>query len=106
TSVNEIITEATNKFYEKYPNHHLITDYNDASNVFADLPLLSEAIYNLLTNAQEAIIASNRNDHSKVKIKIYTKREYGIIEVEDKEIGNKKEKKRKIKDQFYSNKNY
>lgn len=105
TSVNEIITEATNKFYEKYPNHHLITDYNDTANVFADLPLLSEAIYNLLTNAQEAIIASHRNDHSKVKIKIYTTREYVIIEVEDKGIGIKKEKMRKIMDPFYSTKN-
>jgi len=72
--------------------------------ILADKVQLCEALYNLLINAQEAVINSNR-ENGQVSLLCHLERLYTVIEVRDNGCGMNKSQIKKIFEPFYSNKN-
>ena len=72
--------------------------------VLADVQHLSEALYNLLTNAHEAFMASVKEEEHLMLI-IHSERLYIGFEVRDNGMGISKQDQRKIFDPFYTSKN-
>src|SRR5699024_8649399 len=104
-SLDEIISSAIHKFRSKYPNRNIQVEIDDTTKILADTPRLSEAIYNLLTNAQEALNEEETGDNWAIFIKSYKTRQYVVIEIQDKGVGIPKKNLKKIIEPFYSTKN-
>lgn len=69
--------------------------------VLADDSHLSEAIYNLIINAYDAVA----DDGGTVTVKCYSVRLYNVVEIVDNGVGMTKAEMKKILDPFYSDKN-
>ena len=73
--------------------------------ILADKVQLGEALYNLLVNAQEAVLSADRGEKGEVSLKIRNERLYTVIEVRDNGCGMAKHQIKKIFEPFYSSKN-
>lgn len=104
-SLEEVISISKEKFYKKYPEKKLQINISEHAEILADAPRLSEAVYNLLTNAQEAVNSRNMNAESGVFISSYPTRQYHVIEVRDTGTGIERKNLKKIMEPFYSTKN-
>ena len=69
-----------------------------------DANYLSEALYNLMTNAWEANVAAG-HEQSPVSVVCYNIRLYTVLEVRDDGTGIDESERRKIFEPFYSSKN-
>lgn len=103
--MKDIISSSIEKFHNKYPDKHVQIDLSDQGEILADAPRLSEAIYNLLTNAQEAVDNKGLDEVPCVFISSYKTRQYVVIEVRDIGTGIEKKNLKKIMEPFYSTKN-
>lgn len=104
-SMREVMSRAMKKFHSKHQHHPIQMHIDDSVEILADLPSLSEAIYNLLTNAQEAILDKGTDEDINIKIKSHQTRQYVVIEIQDEGIGIEKKDMKKITEPFYSTKN-
>jgi len=104
-SVDKIVEQAIYRFHQKFPEVKVWETAEISATVLADKAHLGEAIYNLLVNAQEAIIAADKEADGKVELIIHDERLYIVIEVRDNGIGIPKSSQKKIFDPFYTSKN-
>ena len=101
----EIVQYAIERFHGKYPGKHVEVELRTKATVLADKVHLCEAIYNLLVNAQEAVMDANRGDTGKVSLIIHNERLYTVFEVSDNGTGISDKVMKKMFDPFYSSKN-
>lgn len=101
----DTVIEMTLKlFHKKYPETPVEISGVTEESVLADVQHLSEALYNLLTNAHEAFMASVKEEEHLMLI-IHSERLYIGFEVRDNGMGISKQDQRKIFDPFYTSKN-
>lgn len=104
-TLDVIIQMSIDRFHQKYPDFQVKLSLNTAAYVLADKVHLSEAIYNLLINAQDAVIAAGRQAESVVELLTDEERLYTIIKINDNGIGISRSIRNKIFDPFYTSKN-
>jgi signal transduction histidine kinase len=103
--VEKIAEMAILRFHQKYPDFNVKLTLETHADVLADKVHLSEAVYNLLTNAQEAVLAAGRETDCEVELLILQERLYTVIIVRDKGTGISKDLQKKIFEPFYTSKN-
>ncbi len=108
--VAEIFQEALTRFEKKYPEFRVETDCGTVSLIFADKPHFSEALYNLLINAREALPEQKESDGEesltgRVWLECRNESRYTVIEVRDNGSGISREKLKKVFEPFYTSKN-
>lgn len=103
-SLKEIAEQSLELFKKKYPDANVFVNIENDTLILADKVQLCEALYNLLINAQEAVINSNR-ENGQVSLLCHLERLYTVIEVRDNGCGMNKSQIKKIFEPFYSNKN-
>lgn len=91
-------------FHKKYPDIPVRVTGEAQESLLADLQHLSEALYNLLTNAHEAFLTCGKEDEC-LELIIHSERLYIGFEVKDNGGGISKQDQRKIFDPFYTSKN-
>jgi len=104
-ALNDIIENAITYFYNKHDKEAMQLNYaidTDAT-VLADKSHLSEAVYNMIVNAFEAV--STVETEGLISLKCYSERLYNVIEIKDNGSGMTKEEMKKICEPFYSSKN-
>lgn len=94
---------AMGRFYRKYPDARCEVRVDGGIRVMADVSYLSEAVYNLLTNAWEASLAAGNG--AAVRLMSRQERLYTVLEVRDEGAGITREEQKKIFEPFYSSKN-
>lgn len=104
TVVNHVIDEAVRQFQHKFPEGKVAIQLCDKPVLLVDQNLMSEALANLLMNAQEALMEKT-NGSDIIQIVVYNVRAFSVIEVIDEGIGMSDKQRRKIFEPFYSNKN-
>ncbi|QAT50964.1 HAMP domain-containing histidine kinase [Caproiciproducens sp. NJN-50] len=104
-SAERIAGLAIRRFHGKYPESEVKLDLLPNMFVLADEESLSEALCNLLMNAQEAILAAGRGPQGEISLKTYNGRIYTFFEVSDNGGGISKSEQKKIFDPFYTTKN-
>lgn len=102
--VEEVIDRTVKRFYEKYPDGQIKTSVTAKSQIIADLPYLSEALYNLVINGYEAIIEAER-ENPELELKAYDERLYVTFQINDNGKGMSKQVQKKVFDPFYTSKN-
>ena len=105
TSMEDIAEESIQRFQKKFPDVKIHFNMEEDIWVLSDKVQFCEALYNLLINAQEAIIGADREECGKVALNVYNERQYTVIEVCDNGLGLGKSQAKKIFDPFYSSKN-
>lgn len=103
-TVSEVLDKTLERFYEKYPEMPVEVRVETESRVLADLPHLSEAMYNLLTNGYEAILETGK-EIKVLGIRVFDERLYVTFEICDNGKGMSKHVQKKIFDPFYTSKN-
>lgn len=103
--VTAVIDKTMERFREKYPEVEVTPAVNTGSQVLADVPHLSEALYNLLTNGYEAIIEAGREEQAVLEFCAYDERLYVTFEISDNGKGMSRQVQKKIYDPFYTSKN-
>ncbi|MEK5444009.1 ATP-binding protein [Fredinandcohnia sp. FSL W7-1320] len=101
--IHVILINSLDRFYQKFPDIKVDFEFSTTSNVLADKVHLSEAVYNLLINAQEAVSALHEN--GEINLHCYDSRQFTVIEVKDNGIGISKNEAKKIFEPYYSKKN-
>lgn len=91
-------------FHKKYPDATVEVSGSLEESLLADEQHLSEAFYNLLTNAHEAFLMSGKTGE-RLAMKIHAERLYVGFEVCDNGPGMTRQEQRKIFDPFYTSKN-
>ena len=91
------------RFRKKYPDGRVRAGMDQELQVLADENYLSEALYNLLTNAWEATIGYE--EARPVELLSHQERLYTVLEVKDHGPGIQPEELKHIFEPFYSSKN-
>ncbi len=104
-TLKEIAQCTLERFHEKYPDVTVHVDVNEDTVVLADKIHFSEALYNLLINAQDAVVAAGREANGQVSLLSHNERLYTVLEVRDNGNGMTKTQRKKIFEPFYSSKN-
>ena len=104
TPLESVCSVAEDRFRKKYPDAPLTVEEPEGVEVLADANYLSEALYNLMTNAWEANVAAG-HEQSPVSVVCYNIRLYTVLEVRDDGTGIDETERRKIFEPFYSSKN-
>lgn len=104
--LNDVLDMAVTRFHQKFPEESIPISRPESIMVLADKRHLSEAVYNLLVNAQESVLAANREDAGgRVEIFSSQERMYTVIEVRDNGTGISQSIQKKISDPFFTSKN-
>ena len=103
--VKEVTEAAVDRFHQKYPDCFVRVDIRSDGMILADKEHLSEALYNLLINAQDAVVAAGREQDGQVSLISHNERLYTVLEVKDNGNGMTKTQRKKIFEPFYSSKN-
>ncbi len=104
-SMKEITENTLELFQKKYPEVRVSVDILESTIILADKVHLCEALYNLLVNAQEAVLNSDKKEEGQVVLQCHNERLYTVIEVRDNGCGMNKHQTKKIFEPFYSSKN-
>lgn len=104
-SVEDIFARAIEIFHEKYPDIMVDIKIMEPTMILADKIHLCEALYNLLTNAQEAVQDKKVQKEPAIVLYCHNERLYTVLEVRDYGIGMSKLQQAKVFEPFYSNKN-
>lgn len=102
--VTEVLDKTLERFHEKYPDMTVDIRIETTSQVLADLPHLSEAMYNLLTNGYETILETGKEVKA-LGIRVFDERLYVTFEISDNGKGMSRQVQKKIFDPFYTSKN-
>lgn len=102
-SMKEIAENTEELFKKKYPDASLQINIHEDTMILADKGHFCEALYNLLTNAQEAVSNSDREEAGVVSLSCHNERLYTVIEVRDNGCGMSKSQMKKIFEPFYWN---
>jgi signal transduction histidine kinase len=103
--LSTIFQSSLDRFQQKYPGKRIKVNCSVGIQVLADNLHLSEAIYNLLTNAHEALNEVSVQTEGEVLLSGYHTRQYTVIEVKDNGIGINKKELKKICEPFFTKKN-
>ncbi|MEG0214783.1 MAG: HAMP domain-containing sensor histidine kinase [Hungatella sp.] len=103
-NADQIVANTLERFHNKYPDIPVELTLETNDSVLADINHLSEALYNLLTNAHEAIVQAGREQEN-LEIRVHGERLYVGFEIRDNGIGIAKQEQHKIFDPFYTSKN-
>lgn len=103
--IEEIIEETLERFHKKFPETQIRVDIEKKGKVLSDKAHLCEALYNLLVNAQEAVLEAERGEEGSVALICHNERMYTVLEVRDNGRGMNKNQIKKIFEPFYSSKN-
>jgi Signal transduction histidine kinase len=104
-SVENVIDKALQSYHEKYPENQIQINIKESVTILADLSNLSQALYNLLINAQDAILKKRDGSEGKVELSVYNWRSYTVFEISDNGVGISKSDQKKILDPFFTTKN-
>ncbi len=104
-TIESVVRTTMERVYQKYPNFLVNLNIERSTYILADPAYLSEAMYNLLINAQDAVVAAGREAESKIELSTHQERLYTVIEIKDNGIGISKNKRKKIFYPFYTSKN-
>ncbi|WP_165445079.1 ATP-binding protein [Gracilibacillus phocaeensis] len=102
--VKEILEQALVRTKNKYSLEMVDLDIPEDITIFADQKYLSEAIYNLILNAYEAIEQTG-SKNGKIRISSYQIKNDTVIQVKDNGIGIRKTNQKVIMDPYFSSKN-
>jgi signal transduction histidine kinase len=102
--LEEVLEAAVDRFHEKYPEGNIEIDNEGVGTILVDKTHFCEVLYNLLINAEEAVMAAER-EGGQVSLHCKNERLYSVIEVRDNGRGMTKSQIKKIFDPFYSSKN-
>lgn len=102
--VPEVLEKTMERFHEKFPDVQVKTSVTTTTQVLADVPHLSEALYNLLVNGYEAILEADR-ESPLLELDVYDERLYVTFEIRDNGKGMSRHVQKKIFDPFYTSKN-
>lgn len=105
TRMGEIVEETLKRFHKKYPEVEVRVKVNENTMILSDKVHLCEALYNLLVNAQEAVLDAERGENGEVAFLCHNERLYTVIEIRDNGRGMSKSQAKKIFEPFYSSKN-
>lgn len=103
TALGQVRQTTMSRFLRKYPDAKVQLGLEERIVVLADCNYLSEALYNLLTNAWEANLAAGRGDRP-VALRSHRERLYTVLEVHDEGAGIRPSEQKKIFEPFYSSK--
>lgn len=105
TSSGELLEGTLQRFRDKYPE--VIVEIKDSElTLMADAFQVSEALYNLLSNAADSILSKFSDvKEGLIEIRCYNERLYSIIEISDNGNGIKANDHLKIFEPFYTSKN-
>lgn len=103
-AASEILEKTMARFHEKYPEVEVQVVATSQAQVLADVPHLSEALYNLLINGYEAIVEAGK-ETPELELHIYDERLYVTFEIRDNGNGMSRHVQKKIFDPFYTSKN-
>ena len=103
--VSEIVENTMERFHGKYSEVQVRVENAGVDRILADKIQFCEALYNLLINAEEAVLVAERGEKGDVSLKIRNERLYTVIEVRDNGSGMAKNQIKKIFEPFYSSKN-
>ncbi|OLN30794.1 sensor histidine kinase [Desulfosporosinus metallidurans] len=104
-TVDKIVDMAMKQFNQKYPETSVSVNIEVNATVLADVDQLSEAVCNLLLNAQDAIMAAGRESTGQVELIVHNERLYTVMEIKDNGTGIPKKLRKKIFEPFYTSKN-
>lgn len=102
--LEEIAEESIKRFHSKYPEEEIKVKLASNAVILADKIQFCEALYNLLTNAREAVEESGKAE-GEITFLSHDERLYTVIEIRDNGTGISKSHIKKIFDPFYSSKN-
>ena len=105
TELEEIVTDTLERFSKKFPEVTVRVEIEKNVKVLSDKTHLCEALYNLLVNAEEAIIEADKKEAGQVAFICHNERLYTVIEVRDNGNGMNKSQIKQIFEPFYSSKN-
>ena len=103
--ISDLVEDTLERFHGKYPEVTIQVENAGVERILADKVQLGEALYNLLVNAQEAVLSADKGEKGEVSLKIRNERLYTVIEVRDNGCGMAKRQIKKIFEPFYSSKN-
>ena len=103
--ISDLVEDTLERFHGKYPEVTIQVENAGVERILADKVQLGEALYNLLVNAQEAVLSADKGEKGEVSLKIRNERLYTVIEVRDNGCGMAKHQIKKIFEPFYSSKN-
>lgn len=103
--ISDLVEDTLERFHGKYPEVTIQVENAGVERILADKVQLGEALYNLLVNAQEAVLSVDKGEKGEVSLKIRNERLYTVIEVRDNGCGMAKHQIKKIFEPFYSSKN-
>ncbi len=104
-ALDSIVKMSIDRVRQKYPDFDVKLDMTANVYVLADKVHLSEAIYNLLINSQDAVAAATRGAEGRIELSTHKERLYTVVKIKDNGIGISKSKRKKIFDPFYTSKN-
>ncbi len=103
--LSQVVEQALGKARKKMGDIQCQVDTTLDAVILADLDYLSEALYNILINAADAIFASERADQGKIAITTKSDYYWCAIRVDDNGVGIEKSKLNRIFEPFYTDKN-
>lgn len=103
--LSAVVDHAVKRLKDQLGNIQLEINVRHDTLLLADLPYLSEALYNILSNAISAIKSSPRADHGIIKMVQKVDHHWCAIRIEDNGVGISRAKLKKIFEPFYTDKN-
>ena len=103
-SIDDLIEKTIEKFNEKHPEYDIKLGKYENTYILADKTYLSEALYNVLTNAYENVMSTDKEEKL-LSLNVKPERLYISFEIRDNGTGMSKKTLKKIFEPFYTNKN-
>lgn len=103
--IEDIVEDTLERFHNKFPDVEVEVILEKKGKILSDRVHLCEALYNLLVNAQEAVLEAERGEAGKVSLICHNERLYTVLEVRDNGRGMNKNQTKQIFEPFYSSKN-
>ncbi len=105
TNSGELFEKALQMFKDKYPESTIEISGEEIT-LMVDKNSLSEVLYNILSNAQDAVSLKYKDKgEEKITMRAYQERLYSVVEIKDNGPGMPEQEKTKIFEPFYSSKN-
>ena len=105
TNSGVLFEKALQIFQDKYPESSIAVKGENIM-LMVDVNSLSEVLYNILSNAEDAIrLKYKERNEGEITMRAYQERLYSVVEIKDNGPGIADHEKNKIFEPFYSSKN-